>query len=402
MRRSLALTALVCGCAPASDGESLGPPDDPDGPGTVVRPDLLAPTTACDLDAPDPTRLLVTTTDFSTGALSVVDLATGTLELDVAVGSTDAVPFVVGGHVVVVHRFGLDRIDTFDPSTWNVRGQVAVPTSHDAPSRNPHAVVAGPDGHLLVTSFGEAGIVELDPLQVPARAVVGEIDLSVVADDDGNPDASAAVACGASMYVVTQRLDGSLSPRGEDALVAIDLHARAVVDADPSTETVDVLPTLGTWLRQLRRDPTDPSGQTLLGLSTGIERIDLSAGEVTWAVPASRFVEAGAADFLQPQSFDVSDDGTQAFLAIYDADFSQVQLYRVGLDDHAPAVPEPFAAGFDSVEHTLELVGTELWYGSTRHDAPGLWRFDTTTDPPSSLAGPLSTGLPPYSIVTLP
>lgn len=402
MRRTIGLLVAATGCAPTAGPLDEGPPQDPDGPGVVSRPDFLPPTDACDLDPTAPTRLLLTTTDFSTGALTVVDLATGRVEPDVAVGSTDAIPFVVGGQVVVVHRFGLDRVETFDASSWDRRGQFGVPASGDVPSRNPHSAVAGPEGHLFVSSFGEAAIVELDPAAPPAAAVVGEIDLSAVADDDGNPDASTAIACGTSMYVVTQRLDPAFTPRGEDGLVAVDLATRTPVDADPSTAAIDGMPTLGTWLRQLRRDPADPSGQTLLGLSTGIERIDLATGEVTWAVAASRLVEAGVDDFLQPQSFDVTDDGTQAFVAIYDADFAQVQLYRVGLDDNAPRLPEPFAGGFDSVEHTLELVGTELWYGSVRNDAPGLWHFDTTADPPTVLAGPLPTGLPPYSMVTLP
>ena len=104
----------------------------------------------------------------------------------------------------------------------------------------------------------------------------------------------------------------------------------------------------------------------------------------------------------QVLAFDLADDGSVAYLAAYDADYSQVRLYRVGLDGAAPEIPEPFAEGFDSAERTLELVGDNLWYGSRRLERPGLWRFDVSLDPPQLLDGPISTGLPPYSMVAIP
>ncbi|MCH9687179.1 MAG: hypothetical protein K0V04_37430, partial [Deltaproteobacteria bacterium] len=207
--------------------------------------------------------------------------------------------------------------------------------------------------------------------------------------------------CGDTVVVGTQRLDPGFNPTGNDALVMVDPEERVALDLDPSTTTMDGLPLLGSWVRQLRRDPTDPRGLTLLGLSTGIERIELATGRRSWAVDPSRFEDAGIGARLQPQAFDIDETASMAYLAAYDADFSQVQLYRVGLDGAEPAVPEPFAGGFDSVERTLELVGDRLWYGSTRVGAAGLWIFDTTTTPPQVSAGPLPTGLAPYSMVTL-
>jgi hypothetical protein len=404
--RSLSIAALLGGvaplaCAPPSD--DTGPAStDPDGPGSTEVPALPAPTAACDLDAFEPQRLLLTTTDFSTGALTVLDLATDTVDVDVAVSSTDAVPYYLDGRVVVVHRFGHDRLDVLSAEDWTLQAQVSLPPRSDAPATNPHTAVAGPDGHLWVTAFGEPRLIEVDPAAPPAEAVVGDLDLSPVADADGNPDASVAVACGDRMYVATQRVDGNFRPRGEDTLVAIDLPSRQLVDADPERDGVQGLATLGTWTRQLRRDPGDPTGHTLLGLSTGIERIDLDAGEVTWAVPASRFVAVGLDDFLQPQAFDVDAAGDTAYLAAYDADFSQVRLYEVGLDGNDPELPQAFAQGFDSVERTLEVVGDSLWYASARADAPGLWRFDLSLHPPVDDGPPRATGLPPYSMVPLP
>jgi hypothetical protein len=156
-------------------------------------------------------------------------------------------------------------------------------------------------------------------------------------------------------------------------------------------------------VRQLRRDPSDPQGLTLLGLSTGIERIELVSGRRRWVVAPDTMEQAGIGGRLQPQAFDVDDAGELAYVAAYDSDFSQVRLWRVSLrEDGTPAMPEPFAEGFDSVERTLELVGTSLWYGSTRAGAPGLWRFDVSGELPRREAGPLATGLAPYSMVAIP
>lgn len=393
----LALAGL--GCAPEGD------PAEPEGEweidGDLVPRGWRAPAGPCDLDPPAPSRLVLTTTDFVTGAITAVDLEDGSVEPDVAVGSTDAVPFGHEGRVIVLHRYQLDRIDVLDPASWSLVAQHAVPSK--GPSANPHAVAFDAEGLAWVTSFAEPTLLALDLERPPAEAEVARVDLSGFADADGNPEASLAVACGDLLLITAQRLDPAFVPHGPDVLVAIDPARAEPLDLDPGTAIVDPLPLLGGWVRQLRRDPGDPQGRTLLALSTGLERIELRTGRRSWVVSPETMEEAGIGGRLQPQAFDVDDAGERAYLAAYDADFSQVRLYRVSLGpDAEPAVPEPFAEGFDSVERTLELVGTSLWYGSTRAGAPGLWRFDVSGDVPRRVAGPLGTGLAPYSMVAIP
>lgn len=393
----LALAGL--GCAPTAD------PTAPEGEweidGDVVPRGWRAPTGPCDLDPPRPSRLVLTTTDFVTGAITAVDLADGSVEPDVAVGSTDAVPFGHDDRVLVLHRYQIDRIDVLDPASWSLAAQHAVPST--GPSANPQGVAFDADGHAWVTSFAEPTLLALDLARPPAEAEVARVDLSGFADADGNPEASLAVACGDLLLVSAQRLDPAFVPHGPDVLVAIDPARAEAIDLDPATAAADPLPLLGGWVRQLRRDPSDAQGRTLLALSTGIERIELRSGRRSWVVSPDAMDEAGIGGRLQPQAFDVDDAGELAYLAAYDPDFSQVRLYRVSLvADGEPAVPEPFAEGYDSVERTLELAGTSLWYGSTRAGAPGLWRFDVSGDVPRRVAGPLATGLAPYSMVAIP
>lgn len=396
------LALALVGCTmPADPAEPVMDMAQWDVDGDAVPSGWRAPAGPCDLDPPAPARLVVTTTDFVTGAITVVDLADGTVEPDVAVGSTDAIPFVHDGRVIVLHRYQLDRLDVLDPASWMLEAQHALPSA--GPSANPHGVAFDAAGLAWVTSFAEPTLRALDLASPPAAAEQARVELSGFADADGNPEASLAVACGDLVWITAQRLDPSYVPHGPDVLIAIDPARSEALDLAPETAEPDALPLLDGWIRQLRRDPADPEGRTLLALGSGIERIELRTGRRSWAVSPDAMAAAGIGGRLQPQAFDVDDAGRLAYLAAYDDDFSQVRLYRVSLHDEGePAVPEPFAEGFDSVERTLELVGSSLWYGSTRAGAPGLWRFDTSGDVPRSMAGPVSTGLPPYSMVAMP
>jgi hypothetical protein len=396
---TLALALALLGCASPDEPVTLEGEWDVDG--EAVPRGWRAPTGPCDLDPPAPSRLVLTTTDFVTGAITAIDAAEGSVEPDVAVGSTDAVPFGHGGRVIVLHRYQIDRIDVLDPESWSLVAQHPIPSK--GPSANPQAVAFDADGRAWVTSFAEPTLLALDLDRPPAEAEVARVDLSGFADDDGNPEASLAVACGDLVLVTAQRLDPAFVPHGPDVLMVVDAERAEAIDLEPDTASLDPLPLLGGWVRQLRRDPSDPEGLTLLALSTGIERIELRSGRRSWAVPPAAMDAAGIGGRLQPQAFDVDDAGELAYLAAYDADFSQVRIYRVSLvPDGTPSVPEPFAEGLDSVERTLELVGTSLWYGSTRTGTPGLWRFDTSGDVPRRVAGPLATGLAPYSMVAIP
>ncbi len=381
----------------------------PDAPGSCETPPPVTPLAGpvvmdgpCALGVESPTRLLVTTTDFATGAVSIVDATTFEVTPDVALGSTDAVPAWHDGRGLLLHRYQIDALQVLDPTRgWATAADIPITATCSA-APNPQSIAFDPDGLGYVTQLDVPELAVLDPWAAPGEGRVGTIDLRAVSDDDGNPDFGAAVACGSVIWVVAQRLDAAFARVGPDELIAVDTAAGVAFDLDPERDGAQGLRSDGTWLRQLRRDPADTTGHTLLGLSTGIERFDLDEARVVWAVAPERFADAGIGEPLQAQSFAISSDGTVAYIAAYDADFAQVRLYSVGLDGAAPQIPIAFADGFDSVERTVERIGDRLWYGSTRRSAPGLWVFDLGADPPTPLAGPLSTGLAPYSLVAIP
>jgi hypothetical protein len=391
------LPVCLAGCLP---GQFSGPCAEAIGVDPIVETPVLDE--PCTIEAADPSRLLVTTTDFATGAVSVVDLQSGAAQSDVASATTDSVPAWHDGLAVIVHRFQYDYIEVLDPARdWAITGEYALPSGcSDSP--NPQSVAFGPDGLAYVPQLASPEVIVLDPRAPPSMALVDSIDLAAFGDNDGNPEASLSFTCGATMWVSVQHLDPSFVRVGDDELIAVDLERRRALDLDASTAGPQGLKSAGEWLRQVRRDPSDPAGHTVLALSTGIERFDLANGNVEWVVEPAVFEGVGLEGMRLLQSFDVDDAGELAYVAAYDQDFAQVRLWRVGLDGGDPVEPEVFADGFDSVERTLELVGDRLWYGSTRAGASGLWTFDVSQWPPVRSEAPISLGLPPFSMVAIP
>lgn len=395
-----ALLAAACDLAAPPAGE--GPPASDAPPPIAGWPTRVG---ACVGEPAAPTRLLVTTTDFSTGGVSVVDLARFTAEPDVALGSTDAKPHWFGDTAYVLHRYGVDALDVLDPADdFALLAQRAIASTREVVSANPHDLVVAPDGRGYVTLFG-APEVQVWDLRDPTKPVLERrIDLTPVADADGNPEASEALLCGDVLFLAVDRVDeahGLVPTDPTGRLAAFDVRTGAAFDLDPDAPGAQPLALRGQWARQLRLDPADPTGRTALVLTTGLERVDLSEGTSEWAIAPDRLAAVGITDHRLPQAFDLGPDGASAYLAAYRPDFSEVAIFRAALDSDDP--PVEIAAGLQSVEQTLEVVGDRLYFGDRTHGASGLRAWDLRHDPPKPVTGsPLGLGLAPYAAIAIP
>lgn len=405
--RHVLTASLVLACVPppedddddddADAGDSEAAPDPLPGPPVLREP--------CSGQVLAPTRLAVTTTDGITGAVSLVDLATGVVTPDLALGSSDALPFYHDGRVHLLHRFSFDALDLLAGDDLRLLGQAALGVP-GALSSNPHDMAFGPGTRAHVTLFGAPQVLVLELADPAAPQVVGHIDLGPLADADGNPEAHLAIRCGDTLFVSVQRLDQTqlFAPTGDhDLLAPIDLHSGALHDLEPEAPGVQPLPLRGRWAKQWRLDPDDPAGHRVLILGDGLERVDLAALTSDWAVAPPRIAAAlGSDDYRLPQSFALADAGGTAYIAGYTADFTGVVLLRASLDDDAPLVT--IAEGLQSSERTLEVVGDTLWFGDRSHAAAGIRAWDLRSDPPAPRFGgaALSTGLAPYALVALP
>ena len=377
---------LSTGDASTGAAESTGG----DGPAIV----LDAP---CTIDVADPTRLAVITNDFvAPASLHVVDIATRALTADIAPAPADPALAWGDGKLVVLGRFGINTLDVF-------AGQTLEPlSSHDVTvagvaDANPQALAFGPDGRAYLSLFASATIPVYDLDLPPAEAVVDSLDLTAFADRDGSPEPGVAFTCGGVMFVAIQRLV-DFAPIDLSWLVAIDLATGTMIDLDPATDGTQALPLLGPWAKQVRLDPTDPSGHTVLALTSGVERIDLSLGTSSWAVDPGVLAGVGVEGF-DPQAFSVAQDGASVHLLATDGDYPDAAVYHVGLDGQEPATPHVLVDGLTSREKTLERTGSTLWVGDAAIEQPRLRSFDLADD--SELA-PVVMPADPYLVLAIP
>ena len=176
---------------------------------------------------------------------------------------------------------------------------------------------------------------------------------------------------------------------GNDQLVEVDWAEGTLVDLDPSLPGVQGIHLPCTWSREHQPHPTRP-GHVLV-LCEGVVDVDLEAASWAWHVPPSAFPGEGAADYLQPQDFAVADDGATTILAMYTADFGEVELWAV----EAAAAPSLLVGGLQSAERSLAIDGDTLYVGDRTIGGAGLRAFSLDGEPRTAS---ISTGLPPYAV----
>ena len=185
-------TLTFCGALHIACGDDLLLQEDPIEP--VCKNDApiatYTLTQACNIGVNNATRIVTTTTDFSTGSVSVASIQDTAVEKDIALGSTDGIPYYHDGLIYVVHRFGVDRIDVFDAvDDFAFVGQFRV-EAEDVASTNPHAIAFAEDNTAFVSLHGTGSIRVMDFSKAPENSLLGEVDMSYYADPDNNPDLS--------------------------------------------------------------------------------------------------------------------------------------------------------------------------------------------------------------------
>jgi len=395
---SLTLTAACSGGAATTDTDTdtTGAGADTDTDTSDSAP-LLELDGACRGPLEDPARIAVITTDFMSGGLSVADVAARTIQAGVAPATTDTVGTWHDGKLYLIHRYGYNRIDALDGASWQLLGGVDVSAAGVA-EPNPQALAVAEDGRGYLTLFG-APELQIFDLAGPAPAKLGAIDLSPLADADGNPEAGVAIACGSYLVVGIQRLVDYV-PVDHSYLVVLDRDSQQIVDLDPATPGPQGIQLAGAFPRQIRVDPRDPSGHTLLVLTGGLERVHLPSAARTWAIDQDRLAAVGLTGFAA-QAFTLDASAQIAYLAAADGDYPGAAVWQIALD--SDAAPQKIISGIATSEKVLERVGAQLWVGDTSPGRAGVRAFDLASTPPTELtAAPLDAGLPPYTFVPIP
>jgi hypothetical protein len=265
-RRAACLAALALGCESA-------PPRDPAGEGGVF----------------------VLTTDFETGAFSLVDLDAGEVARNVGLTHSDAVARVVGSRVYVVNRLGQDNVTALDAADgFRVLWQRST-----GPGSNPQDCVPVSDAKAYVTRLELPSVLILDPRD---GTPLGELDASALADADGVPELSAGIVAGDRVVLAAGRLDRNdgyrPAARGRLAVVdpALDVVERTIelTGENPWGELA-----FGPDGRLLVAEPG-----TFGVLDGGLEAVDVATGA------AGGFVVTEAELGGDVSSFLATEDGT--------------------------------------------------------------------------------------------
>jgi hypothetical protein len=208
-----------------------------------------------------------------------------------------------GGRCLVVHPAPADRISVVAAADLSTVNPYAL--EHGADPRD----VALVDDHTAVVSqYGRPLLLEID---LSTRSIT-PIDVSVLADADGVPEALKMASCGRRVFVQLRRIDqdsGVPSPLG-GALAVIDLDrptGEEVVDADPATPGVQGIALAG---RPNFDMPVDCDAgvlyvaepEPLMQGGGGYERVDLATLTAS-DFPADTGAEVGGFEVVGPEVY---------------------------------------------------------------------------------------------------
>lgn len=144
-------------------------------------------------------ELVVTTTDYTTGALARVDSAK-VLHDSLAVISSDAAVQVQDGEVYLLSRSSQNAVSVYRDGDYTT----PVLNFSTGDGSNPHGV-AKCGGYLFVSLYSTATLGVYDPA---TGLSAGTVDLSAFDDGDGSPEPDALYAApNGALYVVMNQLD---------------------------------------------------------------------------------------------------------------------------------------------------------------------------------------------------
>ncbi len=163
-------------------------------------------------------------TDYSVGALAVVDQTSWVVDDRLATLSSDPVVTTDGGWLFLLNRYGFDTVQVYEPGNLD-----APVTEFSVGDRaNPQAAaVCG--GDLFITLHSRDYLPIYDP---ETGWTLGQVDLSMFDDGDGSPEAATLVRKGDTLYVALEQFDqaNNWMPAG-GRLIEVDCAQRRVVQA---------------------------------------------------------------------------------------------------------------------------------------------------------------------------
>jgi len=374
---------IALGESPVADCPSF----DADGDGQVTIDELTLGVNNA-LNGPASTQAFVIATDFQTGSFATVGLAAPRPVSPVNPMrrvNSDAIARPHGGLVYVVNRFGGDSIQILDPSQdFAIRAQCST-----GGGSNPQDIAFASATKAYVTRFGTPLLLIVNPSPQPdcSDFVRGTIDLSALADADGNPEMSQLAIVGDRLYVSLQRLQNFM-PAGPGVIAVVDIATDQVVTAitlggeNPFAQTKGLTVVNGALV---------VAEDGAFGVNDGgLERVDLASGTAQGFFISEADLGGDITDFVL-----VSD--RLGYAIVSKPDFSNV---LEAFDPVTRTVIQPVLTSSSLSDVELNDRG-ELYVADRSITQPGI-RIFRASDGVQLTDAPLDLGLPPFDISFLP
>ncbi|HKQ57886.1 MAG TPA: hypothetical protein VJY35_08445 [Candidatus Eisenbacteria bacterium] len=326
----------------------------------------------------------IVTTDFTTGALSVIDLDTRAVTPNVAPIHSDATLRTYNGLIYVLNRFGQDNVQIIDPlDNFATRRQFSTGNGS-----NPQDIAFLSPVKAYVSRYGSADLLIIDPRDGAQRGV---ISLAGLADGDGLPEMAQMTLVGPYLYVACQRLTNFFAAN-PSVIAIIDTRTDRLVDAVPLTPGVQGIPLAG-------RNPFsdlvyDAAANELLvacagdfGVTDGgIERINVSTRQsLGFAV-----TEAAVAGDIVDLAWNTA---AHSYAVVSDAGFN---TSLIAWNTAGAVLDTVYAPGGFSIADVAVNNRAEVYVCDSQLATPGVRVFRAVAD--TLLAGPIVTGLPPNQV----
>ena len=334
-------------------------------------------------------QAVITTTDYSSGSFSSLDLSTNTAVRDHLTIHSDAVVRTYRDKVYIINRLGQDNVIVLD------RSDLKTPLTQYSTGNgsNPHDMAFVSEEKAYISRYGRTHLLVVNPVTGDS---LGAVDLSGFADADGLPEVSQLALYDNYLFAACQRLDrdNGFVPTDVSVIAVVDVVTDQVVDVDANTAGV----------QGIVMSNKNPAGSVQRGnkwfLSAvntfddltdgGIEVIDLANLRSDGVVLGEMALGGNLSSLAM-----VSDD--EGYVVVLDANFANiVKRFDLGMQSVSSGL-SGLSGGFVP---SLRIFGGRLYVldqGSfVDPTSAGVRVYDVKTD--ALVAGPVSTGLLPASI----
>ena len=334
-------------------------------------------------------QAIITTTDYSSGSFSSLDLSTNTATNDHLTIHSDAAVRTYRDKVYIINRLGQDNVLVLDQSDL----KTPLTQYSTGNGSNPHDMAFVSEEKAYISRYEQTQLLIVNPV---TGDLLGEVELSVFADADGLPEVSQLALYGNHLFAACQRLDrdNGWVPTDVSVIAVVDVMTDQVVDVDANTAGVQGVVMAGKNPAGAvqRGDKWFLSAVNTFGDLTdgGIEVIDLANLRSDGVVLGEMALGGNLSSMTM-----VSDD--EGHVVVSDASFVNV-VKRFGL------ATQSVSAGLSGLSGgfvpSLGVFGGRLYVldqGSfVDPTSAGVRVYDVKTD--ELVAGPISTGLLPASI----